>query len=93
MREITQGQFNAYCYSRHPLVRVMSNEVKWYEAGNRKLLATALFDKSDKDFNFIILARDARKLFRAVYFSCDHPTIEDAEVKLKQELDLLVNTN
>jgi hypothetical protein len=69
----------------------MSNEVKWYEAGNRKLLATLLFDKTDQDYNFVILARDKRNLFRAVNTSCDHQTIEDAEKKLKQELELLVN--
>lgn len=91
MREITRSQFNAYCYARQPLVRVMSTEVKWYEAGNRKLLATLLLDKTDQDYNFIILVRDARRLFRAWNISCSHPTIEDAEQKLFQEMKLLVN--
>lgn len=91
MREITENQFNAYCYARQPLVRTMSNEIKWYEAGNRKLLATLILDIADSDYNFVILARDSRKLFRAWKVSCSHPTIEDAEEKLASEFELLVN--
>lgn len=91
MREITENQFNAYCYARQPLVRTMSNEIKWYEAGSRKLLATLLFDITDRDYNFVILARDSRKLFRAWKISCNHPTIEDAEEKLALEFESLVN--
>jgi hypothetical protein len=91
MREITRSQFNAYCYARQPHVRIISNEVKWYEAGNRKLLATLILDNTDQDYNFVILVRDARKLFRAWNISCSHLTIEDAEQKLAKEMDILVN--
>ena len=91
MREITRSQFNAYCYARQPYIRIISNEVKWYEAGNRKLLATLIFDKTDQDYSFVILVRDARKLFRAWNISCDHPTIEAAEKRLAEEMEALVN--
>jgi hypothetical protein len=91
MREITEIQFNAYCYARQPLVRAMSDEIKWYEAGNRKLIATLMLDITDKDYSFVILARDSRKLFRAWKVSCNHPTIEDAEEKLASEFEILVN--
>lgn len=91
MREITESQFNAYCYARQPHVRTISKEIKWFEAGNRKLLATLLLDRIDKDYNFVILARDSRRLFRAWNISCSHPTIEDAEAKLALALDELVN--
>lgn len=91
MREISQKQFNAYCYARQPLLRVMSNEIKWYEAGNRKVLATLILDKADQDYNFVILVRDARRLFRAWNVSCSHPTIEDAEKELAEKIDVLVN--
>lgn len=74
------------CYARQPLVRIMSNEIKWYEAGNKKVLATLILDKTDKDYNFVILVRDARRLFRAWNISCSHPTIEAAE-----QMELLVN--
>ncbi|WP_350431359.1 hypothetical protein ABIS04_13250 [Shewanella sp. H8] len=91
MREITKNQFNAYCYARQPLVITISNEIKWYEAGDRKVLATLLLDNTDKDYNFVILVRDARKLFRAWDISWSHPTIEDAEEKLVQKMNSLVN--
>lgn len=91
MREISQKQFNAYCYARQPLLRVMSNEIKWYAAGNRKVLATLILDKADQDYNFVILVRDARRLFRAWNVSCSHPTIEDAEKELAEKIDVLVN--
>ena len=91
MREITESQFNAYCYARQPFVRAMSNEIKWYEAGNRKLIATLALDIIDNDYSFVILARNSRKLFRAWVVSCNHLTIADAENKLASEFELLVN--
>lgn len=91
MREITRNQFNAYCYARQPLIRVISDELKWYEAGNRKILATLILDRTDQDYSFVILVRDARRLFRAWNVSCSHSTIEDAENKLAREIDILVH--
>lgn len=88
MREITQRKFDAYCYVRQPLVRVMTREVAWYEAANRKILAVIIFDIMDNDFGFVILGRDARNLFRCIEVSSEfYSTSEQAKDHLEKSLE------
>lgn len=92
MRRITQTQFNAYCYARQPLVRIMSNEVSWFEAGDRKLLATVIYDQTDSDYGHVILGRDSRRMFRGISVSSEFfDTQEEAENYLEKELDKYVD--
>lgn len=66
LKEISKRRFDALCYVRNPLTTMMSREVTGFEIFDRKLLAIIIFDLTDKDFGFIILGRDTRKLFRAI---------------------------
>jgi hypothetical protein len=62
LRAITKKQFDVYCYSRQPLVRLYMREAAWSEAANRKLLAFIIFDRMTliPTHN---LGRDASHLF------------------------------
>ena len=92
MRRITQNQFNAYCYARQPLVRMMSEEISWFEAGDRKLLATIIFDQIDSDYGHILLGRDSRRMFRCISVSNKFfKTIEEAEEYLEKEISSYVD--
>jgi hypothetical protein len=71
MRQITRRQFDVYCYSRQLLIRVMSQEVAWFEAFNRKILAVVVFDRTDLDYGYVILGRDSRKMFRCLEVSTE----------------------
>ena len=83
MRQITKRQFDAYCYSRQPLIRVLAHEVAWFEAFNRKILATVTFDRTDSDFGYVILGRDSRKMFRCLEVSTEFfATAEQAAANL-----------
>lgn len=84
MRRITRRQFDAYCYARQPLIRVLANEVAWFEAFDRKILGTITFDITDSDYGYIVLARDLRKMFRCVEVSpVFSQTPEEAESLLR----------
>ena len=65
IREITKRQFDAYCYVRAPLLRYIAEEVAWFEAFNKKIMATVTRDIADNDFGYVILGRDTQKVFRA----------------------------
>ncbi len=92
MREITKKQFDAYCYSRQPLVRAYSHEVAWFEAAERKLLAFIIFDRTDSDFGHIILGRDARNLFRCINVSKEFfSTPEEAYADLEKDIAPYIN--
>jgi hypothetical protein len=84
IREISLRQFNAYCYSRLPYLRVFSNEVAWFEAFDKKLLAVIVYDYSDVDYGFVILGRDELKTFRAVELPDGfYETKEEAIARMK----------
>lgn len=69
VREISLRQFNAFCYVRAPHLGIFSEEVAWFEAYDKKLVAAVTYDKIDGDFGFVILGRDKRKIFRAIDIS------------------------
>ena len=83
MRRITRRQFDAFCYARQPLIRRLAEELAWFEAGDRKLFATIVFDRIDRDFGFVILGRDARRLFRCVDLETSLESAEVAEASLR----------
>ena len=92
MRQISKSQFDAYCYVRNPAVFGFSEEIMWFEAGERKLLAAIILDWTDKDYGFIILGRDSRKLFRCIYVSdIWSETPEEAASFLEPLLESYVN--
>lgn len=89
LKEISKRRFDAYCYVRSPMTMLMSREVAGFEAFDRKLLALIIFDLTDKDFGFIVLGRDVRKLFRAIevsdqFYSSPEEAIEALSLAIKK---------
>ncbi|QEM67061.1 hypothetical protein FO488_02060 [Geobacter sp. FeAm09] len=59
-------------------------EVSWYEAFDRKILAVVVLDYTDKDYGYVILGRDASKMFRCIDMGSEfYKTPEDAEKALE----------
>ena len=65
-KSLTRRQFDAYCYCRMPLVRFTAEEIEWYSIFDNKLLGIVIRDTTDNDYGFIVLGRDARRLFRCI---------------------------
>jgi|GEM_PF-189240 len=92
MRKISRKQFDAYCYVRQPLVVAYSREVAWFEAGDKKLLAVVVYDRTDSDFGYVILGRDKRNLFRCIAISKSfYPNPMEAIKALDKEITTLEN--
>ncbi|MDB5004378.1 MAG: hypothetical protein JWQ34_2603 [Mucilaginibacter sp.] len=81
IKPISLRRFNAYCYVRIPYLLVSFNEIAWYEAYNTKLLGTIVED-TDGEFNYMILARDKRKIFRAWDFGDIYESKDEAELAM-----------
>lgn len=62
--DITKMRFSALIFLREAMAEMMFEEVAWFEAFNRKLLALIARFREDNDYSFIIFARDERKVFR-----------------------------
>ncbi|WP_217525177.1 hypothetical protein [Vibrio metschnikovii] len=83
VRCITRRQFNAFCFSRHPMARVTADERQWFIAYDKKILATIIRDNIDGDFGFVIMGRDERKMFRALEVS---NSFKREEIQARNEL-------
>lgn len=87
MRAISQLRFNSIAgYVRNPHVFLLGVELEWYEVGNEKLLGIIILDVTDKDFGYVILARDRLKRFRAVESIHSFPSRKKARTELRKEL-------
>lgn len=88
IRKITRRQFDAYCYVRAPFIRYNWEETAWYQAFEKKLLGVITQDLTDEDFNYVILGRDKRKVFRAIDLGLSFfDTQEQAEEAMLKALD------
>ncbi|MCG8363001.1 MAG: hypothetical protein MJA27_06660 [Pseudanabaenales cyanobacterium] len=96
MKPISQQRFNALCYVREPLVRglkpetedfTINKEIEWYIDERNVLIATIFLDKIDEDFNFVILGRDANKVYRCIDTGVSFESIEDARKVLEEKID------
>ncbi|MBT9241055.1 hypothetical protein [Vibrio splendidus] len=75
--ELSKRQFDAFCFSRHPMARASANEKQWFIGYDRKILATVFMDNTDGDFGYVIMGRDNRKIFRALEVSNNFKSNED----------------
>ncbi|MES2005565.1 MAG: hypothetical protein V4450_13695 [Bacteroidota bacterium] len=84
---ISRRQFDAYCYSRSPYIRYVAKELAWYTVFDKKLIAAIAMDYTDRDYSYIILARDKRKVFRTLEPPLDfYDSQEEAVEELKKAL-------
>ncbi|WP_157274882.1 hypothetical protein [Pedobacter sp. Leaf194] len=90
IKSITLRRFNAYCYVRIPYLLLSFREIAWFEAFDTKMLGTIVID-DDGEFNYMILARDKRKIFRAWDFGTSYETKEEAEAEMMAAFDKYEN--
>lgn len=91
MHEITKRQFDAFCYSRQPVIRILVQELQWFATANKKILAVITFDNTDSDYGFAVFGRDTRKIFRCIDCCVSCPTLDDAREKLAEKMDFYAN--
>lgn len=91
VRPISLVRFNALAgYCRQPLSDLYGEELKWFEHGGERLLATLIRDRQDDDYGGVILARDQSRRFRWVG-DCGafYESPRSAEAALRFEMERL----
>jgi hypothetical protein len=95
MYPISKERFDALCYVRDPLVRgtkpetedaAINKEIEWYTNEREILIANIFIDKIDADWGFIVLGRDARRIYRCIYVGVSFISIEAARIALDEKL-------
>ncbi len=70
----------------HPLIETQG----WFADMTESFLGTVIYDKQDKDWGFVVLARDPRFKFRAIKTESSIKSRRDAAQALQQEMLMLV---
>jgi len=83
IKQINKNRFDIFMlFTRHPNIHFIAKELEYYSNEDTSLLGTILFDYTDKDYSFVILARDENKQFRCFHPKTDFKTIDDAREEL-----------
>lgn len=90
MKPISLVRFNALAgYSRKPGILLIAEEVKWFEHGGERVLATLVRDRTDDDFAGMIFGRDRKGRFRWIGNPNFHKSQRRAEAILRREMERL----
>ena len=67
MNTLPKVRFDALAgYSRSPYISLSARELGWFEEADGKVLGVVSLDVVDRDYVWIVLARDAKNRYRAV---------------------------
>ncbi|HEV2294109.1 MAG TPA: hypothetical protein VGR35_09635 [Tepidisphaeraceae bacterium] len=86
IRAISRQEFNAKDPTREPLATMLADERGWFadDAGN--IVGVVLFDKTDKDWAWVMLGRDPKGKFRAINTNVSLESQEDAQKDLMAKM-------
>ena len=85
--EINKNKFNIYMlFTRNPFVNFFAQEIAYYSNENNSMLGVLLRDKTDNDYNYVLLARDENKQFREFETKVSFETKEIAIEKLNNSI-------
>ena len=90
--EISRGQFDAYGPARSHLTALIGEERLWFAAESGAVIGVVLFDKSDKDWAYVILGRDEHGRFRAIRNGHSFASEEASQKELLIEMGQLVDS-
>ena len=91
MKPIDRRRFDALAgYIRMPIIALLIQELAWYEEEGEALLGLVSLDRTDGDYVAHVLARDAKKRFRAVTLNHSMETQVEATIWLRDQLTKLV---
>jgi HJR/Mrr/RecB family endonuclease len=55
IKRITRSAFDKKNPARNPMVEMFSTEVSWFTDTSGNIIGTVIFDKGDKDYNYVVL--------------------------------------
>lgn len=87
IRKISKERFAALTFSKHPMGSLIATEMEWYSDSAENVLGAIILDHTDRDWNYVVLGRDERALFRWIAGDCSFEKIEGARSSLHLKMD------
>jgi len=69
------------------MATLMATEVEWYSDSAENVLGVIILDHTDRDWNYVVLGRDERGLFRWITGDCSFEKVEAARASLHLKMD------
>lgn len=64
---LTPERYNAFvAWTRSPIAAVVGEELEFFANTDESLLGVLIKDRTDRDFGFVVLGRDAKRRFRCI---------------------------
>ncbi len=83
-KKISKERFNIYAIgTRLSTTRLIGEELSWWSDLDEDVIGTVIMDYHDKDFSWMLLARDEKGRFRGADFECSLSSEKKAEAKLR----------
>ena len=76
IKQISEEEFQNYNIERYP--NFVAKEKLWYSDNDANIIATILLDNFDKDYSYVILAKDEDEEYRAIDVGVSIDEIDDA---------------
>jgi hypothetical protein len=92
VRKISEEQFHKYNVLKSPMANSLGTEESWYEEKDNNLIATIINDRYDKDWSFVILAKNENNEFTAIDLGISIKEQNDAERQVVIKLNELSKT-
>lgn len=82
IKSISRKRFDNYGPQRQGLAEILTVEKAWFSDERADVLGTVLFDRTDKDYGWVMLARDPEGSFRAIDTGTSLESLEEASKQL-----------
>jgi HJR/Mrr/RecB family endonuclease len=86
INELTENDFDKFDIDKNPIVSFFATEQKWFSNDDDSLLGIILLDKTDSDWNYVILSKDEDQRYRAIETKVSFASIEKAEESLTNSI-------
>lgn len=80
-REISQGEFNDYNFTKQPTLIGIATEQYWYADDEANIIGAVLIDNFDKDWSYVVMALEDDGVYR---FTDGEVSIETDEEAIKR---------
>jgi HJR/Mrr/RecB family endonuclease len=89
---ISKDDFDRRSPVRTPLVQMLAIEKSWFADSDRNMIGAVIFDKTDKDWNYVVLALHEDGNYRWIDGNSSYPDLALAESKLVERMAAIDET-
>lgn len=91
IKKISEARFRALTFSVDPIAFILFKEIEWYSDKNEYHIMSVIYDYTDQQWSYIIMARDEDYLFKCIDIGHLYKNIETARTAMITKLTKLAS--